>query len=152
MQGYLGWQDGDVKNTYIGIIKIKQIFLLFKAYVLLKYCSYFKSVCKFSLCLVMVWMPIRTCVGLNAGATCPANMLTMPNICYWTFVLNHFKTEHWAVPQYRANPTIWGTRKISQDFPGYLGVSQDFPYFFWYFPCFPGISYAILSLALWGHP
>ena len=30
------------------------------------------------------------------------------------------------------------TRKISQDFPGYLGVSQDFPYFSDISQDFPG--------------
>ena len=32
MQRYLGWQDGDVKYTYIGMIKIKQIFYSFNLF------------------------------------------------------------------------------------------------------------------------
>ena len=34
--------------------------------------------------------------------------ICLNNIYYWTFVLNHFRTEQWAVPQYRVNPRIGG--------------------------------------------
>ena len=39
------------------------------------------------------------------------------------------------------------TRKISRDFPGFLGVSLDFPYFPDISHAFPGFLMLILSLA-----
>ena len=34
--------------------------------------------------------------------------ICLNNICFWTFVLNHFRTEQWAVPKCRVNPRIGG--------------------------------------------
>ena len=44
-------------------------------------------------------------------------------------------------------PLIFYTKKISQDFPGFLGVSLDFPYFPDISHAFPGFLMLILSLA-----